>query len=118
MHSEHLHQFDPSDGAALSGGKQASETPRENPAGERAGEPETVLALICETCGKDYFFDSAPPPERMSCAKCGGRVFRPFETTVGDEVLDDFRDSTERDLSTDAAEGETLPGDVMDLNNI
>ncbi|HUE96773.1 MAG TPA: hypothetical protein VMN39_08940 [Longimicrobiaceae bacterium] len=32
------------------------------------------------------------------------------------EAAADFRDSTDRDLDADDAEGDTLPGDVMDLN--
>ncbi len=45
-------------------------------------------------------------------------MFRAFDTSVGDEVVDDFRDSTERDLDPDDPEGDALPGDVMDLNQI
>ena len=94
----------------------ATDQPRDNPAGsEPVGE---VLTLVCENCGKDYFFDVEPPPADMKCEKCGGTVFRSFHTSVGDEASDDFRDSTERDLDPDDAEGDVLPGDVMDLNNI
>jgi hypothetical protein len=94
---------------------------RENPAGEAepgSGRTVAVLTLICETCGKDYFFEDEPPPGNMKCEKCGGTVFRSFHSSVGDEAADDFRDSTERDLHPDDAEGDTLPGDVMDLNRI
>ena len=99
----------------------ATDQPRANPAGDppRGREPRSeVLTLVCENCGKDYFFEDDPPPENMRCEKCGGTVFRSFHTTVGDEASDDFRDSTERDLDPDDAEGDVLPGDVMDLNNI
>lgn len=92
---------------------------RDNPAGNAATDPHgQVLTLVCETCGKDYFFDKEPPPAGMSCQKCGGTVFRSFHASVGDEAADDFRDSTERDLDPDDAEGDVMPGDVMDLNNI
>lgn len=99
----------------------ARDQPRDNPAGDapRGKEPVTeVLTLICEGCGKDYFFEDDPPPETMRCEKCGSTVFRSFHSSVGDEAADDFRDSTERDLDPDDAEGDTLPGDVMDLNNV
>lgn len=99
----------------------ATDQPRANPAGDPPGgrEPATeVLTLVCENCGKDYFFEDEPPPENMSCQKCGGTVFRSFHTSIGDEAADDFRDSTERDLDPDDAEGDVLPGDVMDLNNL
>ena len=99
----------------------ATDQPRANPAGDPPGgrEPATeVLTLVCENCGKDYFFDDEPPPVDMKCEKCGSTVFRSFHTRVGDEAADDFRDTTERDLDPDDAEGDVLPGDVMDLNNI
>lgn len=96
----------------------ATDQPRDNPAGD-AGEPRgQVLTLVCETCGKDYFFDDEQPEPGMACTKCGGTVFRSFHETVGDEAADDFRDTTGRDLDPDDAEGDVMPGDVMDLNNI
>jgi hypothetical protein len=94
----------------------AADEPRDNPAGDAPGT--RVLTLVCENCGKDYFFEDEQPPADMRCEKCGGTVFRSFYDTVGDEAADDFRDSTERDTDPDDAEGDVLPGDVMDLNNI
>jgi hypothetical protein len=99
----------------------ATDQPRDHPGGDPPGGSEPVgevLTLVCENCGKDYFFDTEPPPADMKCEKCGGTVFRSFHTSVGDEASDDFRDTTERDLDPDDAEGDVLPGDVMDLNNI
>jgi hypothetical protein len=95
----------------------ATDQPRDNPAGD-APRNTTVLTLVCETCGKDYFFENEQPAEGMACEKCGGTVFRSFHDSVGDEAADDFRDSTERDLDPDDAEGDVLPGDIMDLNHI
>ena len=117
----HLHQSTRSDETSIVRGKDATEQPRENPAGDAQSGPdavEEVLTLVCETCGENYFYSDAPPPENMSCAKCGGQVFRAFDASVGDEALDDFRDATERDLDPDDAEGGALPGDLMDLDNI
>ena len=95
----------------------ATDQPRDN-AGD-AGEPRgEVLTLVCETCGKDYFFDGTQPEPGMASEQCGGTVFRSVHENVGDEAADDFRDSTERDLDPDDAEGDVMPGDVMDLNNI
>jgi DNA-directed RNA polymerase subunit RPC12/RpoP len=99
----------------------ATDQPRANPAGDppRGREPRTeVLTLVCENCGKDYFFEDEQPEPGMACEKCGATVFRSFHTTVGDEASDDFRDTTERDLDPDDPEGDVLPGDVMDLNNL
>lgn len=93
----------------------SQDEPRDNPADDA---PAGVLTLVCERCGKDYFFDDEPPPADLACEKCGGTVFRSFYDNVGDDASDDFRDSTDRDLRPDDAEGDVLPGDVMDLNNI
>jgi len=108
-----------SDDTTIVRGKQANEEPRDNPAGDAAsGGPSTMLTLVCEKCGKDYFFDDEPPPADMKCEKCGGTVFRSFYSSVGDDAADDFRDSTERDLDPDDPEGDVLPGDIMDLNRL
>ncbi len=124
MREEHLHGAEAaaSDDTTIVGAADAREQIRDNPAdpgAPRGKEPVTeVLTLICEKCGKDYFFEDEEPPQQMTCEKCGGTVFRAFHTVVGDEASDDFRDSTERDLDPDDAEGDALPGDVMDLNQI
>jgi hypothetical protein len=89
--------------------------PRESPAGAARGE---VLTLVCEMCGKDYFFEDEQPPAGMKCEKCGSTVFRTFHDHRGDEAADDFRDTTARDLHPDDPEGDVLPGDVMDLDNV
>ena len=85
--------------------------------GRTQPEAQGVLTLVCFTCGQEYYFENQDPPEEMSCEKCGGTVFRDFFTpTDGDEAAQDFRDSTERDLDPDDAEGDTRPTDVIDLN--
>jgi DNA-directed RNA polymerase subunit RPC12/RpoP len=79
---------------------------------------EGVLIQICEICGKEYMYDSQEPPADLRCEKCGNQVFRSFfDTTKPDEVRADFQETTERDLATDAAEGEATRGDILDLNN-
>lgn len=109
-------RYDSGSDAGAAQAKGAAEQPRDNPAGS---EPMgTVLTLVCEKCGKDYFFDDEQPEPGMKCEKCGGTVFRSFHETVGDEASDDFRDSTERDLDPDDAEGDVMPGDIMDLNRL
>jgi DNA-directed RNA polymerase subunit RPC12/RpoP len=120
--NQHLHNAEAhgSDDATIAGAKHASENVRPNPAGEAVeGAPvTTVLTLVCENCGKDYFFEDEQPQPGMSCTKCGASVFRSFHTRVGDEAADDFRDSTERDLDPDDPEGDVLPGDILDLNRL
>lgn len=101
--------------------QERDDSATDNPAGDPPGGSEPrgqVLTLVCETCGKDYFFDGTQPEPGMACEKCGGTVFRSFHDSAGDEAAEDFRDSTERDLDPDDAEGDVMPGDVMDLNNI
>jgi hypothetical protein len=107
--------------------------PRSIPEGERAAEmrdapgasdagpidqpAEGVLTLVCVRCGQEYYFADQDPPEGMVCEKCGNHVFRDFFTAEdGDDAAVDFHDSTDRDLDPDDAEGDALPGDVLDLN--
>jgi hypothetical protein len=124
MREEHLHgaEASESDDTGIVRGKDATEQPRDNPAGEAVHVGRTpeqsVLTLVCERCGKDYFFDDEPPPPDLVCEKCGNDVFRSFNSSVGDEAADDFRDSTERDLDPDDPEGDVMPGDVLDLNRL
>ncbi|HEX8831120.1 MAG TPA: hypothetical protein VF705_08155 [Longimicrobium sp.] len=115
--NQHLHNAEAatSDDTTIARAKQSAESPRANPAGEAA---TSVLTLVCENCGKDYFFEDEQPEPGMTCGKCGASVFRSFHTQVGDEAADDFRDSTERDLDPDDPEGDVLPGDILDLNRL
>ena len=113
----HLHNAEAatSDDTTISRAKQSAESPRADPAGDARA---SVLTLVCENCGKDYFFEDEQPEPGMTCGKCGASVFRSFHTEVGDEAADDFRDSTERDLDPDDPEGDVLPGDILDLNRL
>ncbi|MEJ2187741.1 MAG: hypothetical protein P8Z36_17770 [Gemmatimonadota bacterium] len=77
-----------------------------------------VLVAVCEECGREYFFQEAVP-EDLACERCGNQVFRTFEAdTVPDEVEDEFREETERDLAPDDPEGDVVDGDIRDLKNI
>jgi hypothetical protein len=76
-----------------------------------------VLTRVCLTCGQEYYLTGGDTGEKMSCEKCGSTVFREFFShTDGDEAASDFADSTDRDLDPDDAEGDALPGDVIDLD--
>ncbi len=121
--NHHMHQAEAStsDDATIAAAKGSTENLRANPAGDppRGREPRSeVLTLVCENCGKDYFFEDEQPRPGMTCEKCGASVFRSFHTSIGDEAADDFRDSTERDLDPDDPEGDVLPGDILDLNRL
>jgi len=81
------------------------------------GDEGGVLTLVCLKCGTEYYFAEGRPPEGITCEKCGNGVFREFYSPEeGDEAAEDFEDSTGRDMDPDDAEGDTLPGDVLDLN--
>lgn len=85
--------------------------------GEEGAADEGVLTLVCLKCGKEYYFEGSAPSGEVHCEKCGSDVFRSFfSPSEEDEVARDFTDSTDRDLDPDDAEGDTLPGDVLDLN--
>lgn len=81
------------------------------------GDDEGVLTLVCLKCGTEYYFEGSSPRGDVICEKCGSEVFRSFfSPSDDDDVAADFRETTERDLDPDDAEGDTLPGDVLDLN--
>lgn len=84
---------------------------------EDRGDEGGVLTLVCLKCGQEYYFADGVPPAGMTCEKCGNGVFRDFYSPAQDsEAADDFDDTTARDLDPDDAEGDTLPGDILDLN--
>lgn len=83
---------------------------------DRSGD---VLVQVCLECGKEYYFDAEPPQANMACEKCGNGVFRSFYAErAPDEVTQDFRDSTERDVATDDPSTDVTRGDLQDLNNL
>jgi predicted nucleic acid-binding Zn-ribbon protein len=92
----------------------------ESRSGASQREPgEGVLIQVCLECGREYMFEDSPPPERLTCEKCGSTVFRSFyASTSEDEAEADFRDATERDLAPDDAETDATEADVLDLNNL
>ncbi|MBX6365561.1 MAG: hypothetical protein IRZ00_16960 [Gemmatimonadetes bacterium] len=86
----------------------------------RVGRPaQGVLTQVCMRCGKEYVFDTAEPPADLTCEKCGNQVFRSFFDVTGpDEVEEDFRVATERDLATDDPATDVTAVDVRDLDSI
>lgn len=109
----------PAEESSLAGlrAAQSRATTSEDSGGADPHEPaEGVLTLVCFTCGNEYYFEDQNPPEEMTCEKCGSTVFRSFFSPQGDEVAQDFEDSTARDLDPDDPEGDATEGDVADLN--
>lgn len=83
------------------------------------GGTDGVLVQICIECGKEYMFEKVEPPEDLACEKCGNGVFRSFFANQrSDEVSEDFRESTERDVLTTDSASDITRGDLHDLNNL
>ena len=110
----------PGDNAVASDGSEAGRGPglgARARSTEATDEAEGVLTLVCFKCGTEYYYAEGEPPPELTCGKCGNTVFRSFYSALeGDEVADDFEESTGRDLDPDDAEGDSAPGDVLDLN--
>jgi hypothetical protein len=78
-----------------------------------------VLVQVCLECGKEYMFDDREPPEQLTCDKCGNTVFRSFfAETRPDDVADDYRAATERDVLTTDPATDVTSGDLHDLGSL
>ena len=99
--------------------RQLRQDPGHETAGQTSPLADGVLVQVCEVCGKEYSFDTQPPPADLKCDRCGNGVFRSFfEVATADEVEEDYRAATERDFSTDDPPTDVTAADVRDLNNI
>ena len=80
---------------------------------------EGVLVQVCLECGKEYMFDDEPPPDDLTCDKCGNGVFRSFFAAAeDDDVSADYRAVTERDTGTTDPATDVTRGDLHDLGNL
>lgn len=78
-----------------------------------------ILIQICVECGREYTYEDEPPPEDMTCEKCGGAVFRTYyDTETPSEAERDFEETTGRDMHPDDPEGDTTTGDLVDLERL
>ncbi len=99
--------------------QQLREDPGREAVGATGRPAQGVLVQVCEVCGKEYTFDTEQPPAHMQCEKCGNGVFRSFfDVASADDVEEDFRAATERDLATDDPPTDVTAADVRDLDNI
>ncbi len=79
--------------------------------------PEGMLTLVCLTCGKEKYYVDQPPGE-VTCARCGGTVFRNFFTpTSPDGATLSQLEETARSVALDEESPDTTEGDLQDLNN-
>jgi len=99
--------------------RQLADSPGLETPGPSREMADGILTETCIECGKEYIFEDLPPPPDLTCDKCGNVVFRSFFTARGyDEVEEDFRASTERDLALDDAPDDVTESDILDLDNI
>ncbi len=75
-----------------------------------------VMTLVCLTCGKEQFFTN-DVPAAVSCAQCGGTVFRSYATpTEPDEAAIDALESQTRSMAYGDSSPDTTRDDVRDLD--
>jgi hypothetical protein len=78
---------------------------------------DDAITFVCETCGNDKTFLDTPPPARLVCERCGGTVWRAFETpSPDDQVAEDYYESTARHLTLGDPEPETTDRDRRERN--
>ena len=72
--------------------------------------------MICVTCGAEQFFDG-PVPGALTCQKCGGTVFREFDTPgADDEAAASAAEEQARSMAYGDASPDTAPDEVIDLD--
>lgn len=76
-----------------------------------------VVTMVCITCGNEKFFDKEIP-RAITCERCGGTVFRQFDTqTRPDDAAIDALESQARSISYGDSSPQTSPDEVKDLDN-
>lgn len=80
--------------------------------------PEGIVTLVCLTCGNEKFFDSRVPAA-VTCERCGGTVFRNFETpTKKDEAVIASLEEQARSIQYGDPSPETGRDEVRELENL
>lgn len=78
--------------------------------------PIGLVTLVCLTCGNEKHYDKAVP-DAVKCEKCGGTVFRNFETpTQPDEAAIAALDEQARSIAYGDSSPDTNLGDLRDLD--
>lgn len=81
------------------------------------GRDGPIATMVCVTCGAEQFFTGEVPGE-LRCPKCGGTVFRQFDTPAADDqAAQSAAEEQARSMSYGDSSPESSPGDVMDLDN-
>ena len=80
------------------------------------GKDGPIATMICVTCGAEQFFDGAVPGA-LTCQKCGGTVFREFDTpAANDEAAASAAEEQARSMSYGDPSPGTSPDEVIDLD--
>ena len=84
---------------------------------QRNSGPGGIVTMVCITCGNERSF-SRQVPATLTCDKCGGTVFREYDTpTVPDEATLDQLDAQARSRSYGDPSPGTAPDEIVDLDN-
>lgn len=80
--------------------------------------PQGIVTLVCLTCGNEKFFETSVPSS-TTCDKCGGTVFRQFDTpTEPDEATIAQLEEQARSISYGDPSPDTSPDELRDLRNL
>ena len=83
---------------------------------KRTGKDGAVATLICVTCGAEQFFDDAVP-NALKCPKCGGTVFRAFDTPASsNQAASAAAEEQARSMAYGDSSPQTAPDEVIDLD--
>lgn len=75
----------------------------------------SVTTMVCVTCGAEQFFEGHAP-SHLKCPRCGGSVFRTFDTpTERDEATIAHLEEEARSVQYGDSSPQTSPEDVRDL---
>jgi hypothetical protein len=81
----------------------------------RIENTQGITTLVCLTCGNEKSFDTTVPSS-LTCDKCGGTVFRRFDTpTDPDEATLSNLESQARSIQYGDSSPQTTPDEVRDL---
>ena len=79
-------------------------------------ESSGVVTLICIACGREQFHERSVP-QSTTCDRCGGTVFRTFDTpTEPDEAAIASLEEQARSIAYGDSSPDTMPGEVRDLD--
>lgn len=80
------------------------------------GKDEAVTTMVCVTCGAEQFFADRVP-STLTCSKCGGTVFRGFDSPASDDaVAESTLEEQARSMSYGDVSPATAADDVLDLD--